>query len=271
LLGITVFAAFAPPSNLDHPILLAALAAIAAVGYSVKIWLEPDDDASGGGTTFDATAVTAMVALWVGGPVPAIAVWLIPDLLHRFVFGRSGVLTRGLALNVLSFAAGSLAGGAILLALHDALGVFLAGAVMVAINFALSPLLYALLFEGPEERRVLLRELVALTPVIGLMLVAGTATAVLTEHAGVLALVLLAVVVALPEIRWRQVAERFPAARPDREPGLADGFAAAEELLEMVLAQVEGLTQAPSRPRDAWPAHRSHVGPPTPRRRGDST
>lgn len=248
------------------PAVLVALVGIAAVAYSLKIWLEADSGEDSGGITFDATVAIAVVALALLGESAAVLVWLVPDVIHRAVLRRAPLITPGLALNVASFALAALAGGALIGSLGGAVGLALAAVAMLQINFLCSGVLYAFLFESPRERRLLWAQHVALTPISLVVLAVAVLTAELAAEYGLPALALLSVAVALPEVRWRAVAERLEAPAHPRTPSYEREYRATEVLLTALLDQLDAATQArsetqppargPGRPPRRRPGHR---------------
>jgi hypothetical protein len=52
---------------------------------------------------FHAGGVLVVLALLVGGPVPAFLAWLLPDLVERLVLRRYRLLTPGFAANIASY------------------------------------------------------------------------------------------------------------------------------------------------------------------------
>lgn len=243
-------------SSLPGGEMVAGLAAIAAVAYSLSIWIAPDD-VDAGGTTYDATVAVALVGLYVAGPAAAFAIWMVPELMHRCVFRRSPVLTWGLALNALSFAAAVIA-GAVMLALVDepAGAIAAAGAAMMVFNFTLSPLLYAIAFESRAERKQLLAQARSLLLIDAAVLVAGAAAALATERYGAIGLAVLAVAVALPEVRWARLLPR-PLAEVGPDPLVAPRLRArsrdetyehAAQILDALQVQLAAVVSAAAPP-----------------------
>lgn len=266
--GAIVTAAFALTlaalglSSLPGGELVAALAAIAAVAYSLSIWVAPDD-VDAGGTTYDATVAVALVGLYVAGPVAAFAIWMVPELMHRCVFRRSPALTWGLGLNTLSFAAAVSAGVAMLALVNEPVGaVAAAGAAMMAVNFVFSPLLYAAVFESHAEREQLLAQARSLLLIDAAVLAAGTAAAIATERYGAIGLAVLAVAVALPEVRWARLLPRALAevgADPLVSTRLRSGsrdesYEHAAQILDALQVQLAAIVKASAAPRSDTPS-----------------
>ena len=129
----------APASDWSDPILIAALAGISAVAYAAEARLK-----RGERVFFGATLIAAMVTVAVAGPLPAILVWAVPDLIARYVLRVESKLSPGFVANLGSFALAALV-GAEMLALGGspsgpAVGpsLFAAGVAMWAANFAVA-------------------------------------------------------------------------------------------------------------------------------------
>jgi hypothetical protein len=188
-------------------ILLAALAAIAATAVFVEVRLK-----RGGLAFFDASLVLALLALVIGGPLPALAVWVVPEVVHRVVLRRSPVLSPGLVATVTSFGFAVLAGGGVLALaagqsmLHAAPAIFCAGLAMWAANFAIARLAFAPFFQDFRPAALIRAEFLDLAPTVLGMLVVAVATAALVPVLGVFALALLASVLLLPQLGFERLA-----------------------------------------------------------------
>ncbi len=203
------FAALALEARWDQPVLLAALAAIAAVAFFAEVRLKLAT-----ATYFDASIVVALLALAIGGPVPALLVWLVPDLIARFIvpsyrFGSPGHVTTvtSYALALLA-AAGILELAAAPSAAAAAPALFTAGLTMWAVNFAVARLLYGPLYQGYRVRDLVRSEFFALAPSVFAMLAITVAAWLLLDPLGVFALLALAGVILLPQLGISVVARR---------------------------------------------------------------
>ena len=79
LVGFAGLALLAPQSDWSQPVLLAALAACSAIAFAAEARLK-----AGNRVFFGANLVIALVTLAVAGPIPALLIWLVPDLITRF-------------------------------------------------------------------------------------------------------------------------------------------------------------------------------------------
>ena len=128
---------------------------------------------------FGATLIVALVALATVGPVPAIIVWLVPDLIARFVL-RTRAPHLALASSPTSAASpsppssapscsssrGSPGGAAI------APSLYAAGVAMWAVNFAVARLAFAPFYQGYRPAAMIRDEFFDLAPaVLGMLLV----------------------------------------------------------------------------------------------------
>src|SRR5919109_83654 len=135
------FVLFAPDSSWGQPVMIFALAAIAAIAFLAEARLKVSAAAY-----FDASFIVALLALAVAGPWPALLVWVLPDLFSRFVLRRDPMLSPGLVATLSSLVLAVLAGALVLeLAAAPELpaaapALFSAGVVMWAVNFAVAPL-----------------------------------------------------------------------------------------------------------------------------------
>ncbi|MQA76662.1 MAG: hypothetical protein GEU88_20550, partial [Solirubrobacterales bacterium] len=141
-LALAGFLAIGPRANWSDAILLLALAAIAGIAFFAEARLKRVD------AFFSATIVCALVALVFCGPLPALIVWLVPDLLNRVILRRVPLFTPGLVANVASFALALLAGEALLqlaaapTVIAELPAVYCAGLAMWVVNFAVARLCF---------------------------------------------------------------------------------------------------------------------------------
>ena len=91
LVGFAALAFLAPQSDWSQPVLLAALAACSAIAFVAEARLK-----AGNRVFFGANLVVALVALAVAGPIPALLIWLVPDLITRFVLALRAAAQPGL-------------------------------------------------------------------------------------------------------------------------------------------------------------------------------
>jgi hypothetical protein len=203
------FAIVAPPARWDQPEMLAALAAIAAVAFFAEARLKLATAAY-----FDASIVLALLALAIGGPLPALLIWLIPDLIARFVIRSDPIASPGQVVTVTSFALALLAGEGVLLlatppsAAATAPALYTAGLAMWAINFAVARLIVPPLYQGYSIRELIRSEFTDLAPAVMAMLALAVAVWLLLDPLGVFALLVLAGVILLPQVGLSFVARR---------------------------------------------------------------
>ncbi|HXF00642.1 MAG TPA: HD domain-containing phosphohydrolase [Solirubrobacterales bacterium] len=198
--AIALFVLLAPESNWD-PVLIGALAAIAAVAFAAEVRLKIS-----AGAYFDASIVLALLTLAIAGPLPALLVWMVPDAISRFVIRQDHLLSPGLVATVSSFALATLAGyGMLQLANAPSIAaatpaLYTTGLLMYAVNFLFARLTFAPFYQGYRPSVLVRTEFLEMMPPFAAMLALGVATAVLIGPLGVFALAPLAVVVVLPQL-----------------------------------------------------------------------
>jgi hypothetical protein len=198
--AIALFVLLAPESNWD-PVLIGALAAIAAVAFAAEVRLK-----IAAGAYFDASIVLALLTLAIAGPLPALLVWMVPDVISRFVIRQDHLLSPGLVATVSSFALATLAGyGMLQLANAPSIAaatpaLYTTGLLMYAVNFLFARLTFAPFYQGYRPSVLVRTEFLEMMPPFAAMLALGVATAVLIGPLGVFALAPLAVVVVLPQL-----------------------------------------------------------------------
>jgi len=204
-LAVALFVLLSPQSNWD-PVLIGALAAIAAIAFGAEVRLK-----IAAGAYFDASIVLALLALVLAGPLPALLVWVVPDAISRFVIRQDHLLSPGLVATVSSFALATLAGYG-MLQLADAPSIaaatpalYTTGLLMYAVNFLFARLTFAPFYQGYRPSVLVRTEFLEMMPPFAVMLALGVATAVLFGPLGVFALAPLAVVVVLPQLALAQL------------------------------------------------------------------
>jgi hypothetical protein len=202
--AVVLFAFLSPPATWNQPVLLAALAAIAAIAFLAEARLKTVA-APWALAYFDASIVLALVTLAIAGPLPALLVWIVPDTISR-LGGQDRFCSPGQVATVSSFALGVLAGyGVLELAAAPSLAaampaLFTAGLVMYSVNFLFARLTFAPFYQGYRPRVLIHSEFLEMLPPFAAMLVLGVATAALTGPLGVFALTPLTVVVVVPQL-----------------------------------------------------------------------
>ena len=228
------FVLFAPHSRWGQPVMIFAFAAIAAIAFLAEARLKVTAAAY-----FDASFIVALLALAIAGPLPALLVWVLPDLLSRFVLRRDPMLSPGLVATLSSLVLAVLA-GALVLELSaapelpaTAPALFSAGIVMWAVNFAVARLAFAPWFQGFAPSALIRAEFLELTPAVLAMLAIGVGIAMLIPAIGVGALAPLALVVALPQLGLAWMARARSVARLSRLEATKLYVSALADVLEL--------------------------------------
>lgn len=201
MLAVALFVIWAPAAHWDHPELLGALAAIAAVAFLAEVRLK-----MAFAVYFDATIVLALLALVIAGPLPALLVWIVPDAITRLVIRRTPLIAPDLIANVTSYALALLAGEAVLelasapSSLAQAPALYTAGLVIGTINFTFARLNFAPFYQHSRVTALVRAEFVDLLAGFLAMLILGVETYLLIPPLGVFALALLTAVVVLPQL-----------------------------------------------------------------------
>ena len=211
---VPVHVVIAPVANWRDPLVLAVLAAMAVV-------VDRHDVPLPAGIRFDALMAVALIAVAIGGPLPALAVVLVP-MIFNAATGRERLLRAGNLANLAAYGWYTLAGGLILQATvpdptaAGALGwLVLAGLVQQYVNWALGPAIYGPLWLGRPFRAFV--DLLFDTIVAGaVMVVIGAVCVILMGPLDVFALVLFAVIAVLPGSFLTYAARARPVARLDR-------------------------------------------------------
>lgn len=212
LLLVPAFLWLAPASRWDQPLLLGVLAALALVAARHDVPLP-------NGIRFDALVAVALIAVAVGGPLPALAIALLPIAVDALL-GREQLLRAGNLANLAAYGAYVLV-GALLLELAPATGptAFLAlvgiGLTQLFVNWAVGPAIYGTLWVG-HPFRALVDMLRDALPAGAAMLTLGAATVLLVHPLGLAALLLFAVIAVLPQSVLTFALRTRPVARLER-------------------------------------------------------
>ncbi len=238
LVGFAGLALLAPQSDWSQPVLLAALAACSAIAFVAEARLK-----AGNRVFFGANLVIALVTLAVAGPIPALLIWLVPDLITRFVLGSEHRVSPGFVANVGSFALAVLV-GALLLALAGsptgpamAPSLYAVGVAMWVVNFCFARLTFAPFYQRYRPASLIRDEFVDLGPAVLGMLVVGVVAAVLVETIGVIALAPLALVILVPQAALERIAGGASAAYLNRSEAIRLYSAAIADVLEVPRAE----------------------------------
>jgi len=238
--AIALFVLFSPPATWDQPVLLGAIAAIAAIAYLAEARLK-----LAVALYFDASSVLAVLTLVIAGPLPALLVWLVPDAISRLLMRQDPILTPGLVANASSFALAVLAGyGALQLADAPSMAaatpaLYTAGLLMYAVNFLVARLNFAPFHQGYRPSVLIRSEFLEMMPPFAAMLALGVVTAVLIGPLGVFALAPLALVVVVPQLALAHLGRDRSVSRLSR-PEATTVYAAA-------IADVLGLPRSERR------------------------
>ena len=214
--AVAAFVVVRPAADWSDPAVLGALALIAAVAFAAELRFK-----SAVAGYFDASLVLALIALAIAGPVAAFCVWVIPDLLSRFVLRQDPRLSPGMVATVSGYALAVFAGDAVLqLAEFDspvagAPALFTAGLVMWGLDFVIARLLFAPFYQRLRPRAVVREEFFDLTPAVMSMLALGVGITVLVPELGVFALAPLALVILLPQLAFAALTRSRSVSRLD--------------------------------------------------------
>jgi hypothetical protein len=237
-LAIALFVLLSPPATWDQPVLLVALAAIAAIAFLAEARLKTVA-APWALAYFDASIVLALVTLVVAGPLPALLVWIVPDTISRFVIRQDSPCSPGQVATVSSFALAVLAGyGVLQLAAAPSMvaampALVTTGLVMYSVNFLFARLTFAPFYQGYRPSVLLRTEFGDMLPPFAAMLALGLLTAALIEPLGVFALAPLAMVVVLPQLALAALARERSVARLTRAEAMQLYSAAIADALAL--------------------------------------
>ena len=238
LTAIVGFVLLAPTSDWSDPALIAALAGISAIAYLSEARLKVASLAF-----FGATLIVALVALALAGPLPALLVWIVPDVIARFVLRREPRFSPGLIATVSSYALALLV-GAELLALAGAPegaaiapSLYAVGVAMWAINFAVARLAFAPFYQGYRPAALIRDEFMDLAPAVLGMLMVGIVATVGVDAVGLPALAALALVIVIPPVALERISSGASAAKLARADAMRLYTAAIADVLRVPRAQ----------------------------------
>ena len=232
--AIAAFVFLAPSSDWSDPVLICALAAVSGIAYGAEARLK-----AGSRVFFGATLIVALVTLAVAGPLPALVVWLIPDVIARFVVRSEQWISPGFVANVTSYALAVLVGAWLLELAGSPSGaemgpaLYAAGVAMSVINFCFARLTFAPYYQGYRPAALIRDEFIDLAPAVLGMLVVGVVAAVLAEAIGVIALAPLAAVIVIPQVALERIANAASTARLARADAMRLYTAAIADVLEI--------------------------------------
>jgi hypothetical protein len=244
-LAIALFVLLSPPASWDQPVLLGALAVVAAIAFTAEVRLK-----MAAGAYFDASIVLALLALAIAGPLPALLVWIVPDAISRLVIRQDHMLSPGLVATVSSFALAVL-GGYGVLQLADAPSMaaaapalYTAGLLMYAINFVVARLTFAPFYQGYRPSVLIRSEFREMMAPFAAMLALGVVTALLIEPLGVFALAPLALVVVVPQLALAHLGRERSITRLSRLEATMVYAAAIADVLGLSREERRKLTSA---------------------------
>ncbi len=263
--AIGLFVSVGPAADWSDPALLGALGLIAVIAFAAEVRLKPAI-----ATYFDSSIALALIALAVAGPLPALLIWVIPDLLSRLVVRQDPILSPGMVATWSGYALALLAGDAVLTVADPATlvaaapALFTAGWVMACVDFAVSGVLFAPFYQGYRVRPLLRSEFLDLTPAVMAVLAVTVCVAALITAWGVFALMPLALVILVPELAMVALARSRSVACLD--PAEATAVYASALADQLGISRHERrLVDAAARPAGDPPAGMPHrVGPAAP-------
>jgi hypothetical protein len=210
---VPAFLWLAPASRWDRPGLLLALLALALIAHF-------HDAPLSAGIHFDAGMALALIALAVGGPLPALLVDAVPVVVGALV-RREALLRAGNLANLAAYGWKAIAAAAVLtLGGVDGLSsaalpwLLLAAAVQMIVNVGVGPAIYIPLWLG-RPFSAFVQMFATTVPAASVMMSLGALTCVLAGELGVAALALFALIAVLPQSALTYAARTRPAARLD--------------------------------------------------------
>ncbi len=203
LLGLApAFFWLAPASHFDQWGLLLGLWGLAGCTVLGEVALKQSVPVQ-----FHALAVIGVLVLLIGGPIPALIAWLVPDLAGRLLLRRYRMWTPGFAANVASYGWCVLAAAAVLaltgansLSPSVAPSVLAVGFTLELVNFAIARCLYGTLYQGYGLQALVRDEFLGMLGAELVMLLFATLCALLIAPLGIFVLVLVGPAVLVPEV-----------------------------------------------------------------------
>ena len=217
LIAILGYALIRPASDWGDPVMIAALCAVSALAYLAEARLK-----FGALAFYGATFIAAFVALIVAGALPALLVWVVPDLISRYLLRREPRFSPGLVATISSYALALLAGSALIQMAGEPAGtaaaptLYAVGVAMWTINFCFARLTFAPFYQGIPPAVLIRDEFAALAPTALGMLLVGVIAGLAAAAVGVLALLPLAAVICVPQMVLEQMVSSEPVGRLDR-------------------------------------------------------
>ena len=211
---VPAYVVLAPRARWDEPIALFALAVMAVI-------VDRHDIPLASGIRFDALMAVALIAVAIGGPLPAFAIALVPMVVNALT-RHEELLRAGNLANLAAYGWYTLIGGVLLQATvadpasPEAIGwLVIVGLVQQYVNWAVGPAIYGPLWLG-RPFRAFVDLLVDTIPAGAVMVVLGAVSVILTGPLDFLALALFAAIAVLPGSFLTYAAQTRPVARLDR-------------------------------------------------------
>jgi hypothetical protein len=193
---VPAYVLLAPPAHWQQPVILSMLAVMAVV-------VDRHDIPLPAGIRFDALIAVALIAVAIGGPLPAFAIALVPMLVNA-VTGHERLVRAGNLANLAAYGWYTLAGGLMLQAVApdptapEAIGwLVVVGLVQLLVNWAVGPAIYGPLWLG-RPFRAFVEMLMDAIPAGSVMVALGATSVFLVGPLDVLALALFAAIAVLP-------------------------------------------------------------------------
>lgn len=210
---IPAYVALAPVAHWREPISLFALAVMAVI-------VDRHDIPLPSGIRFDALMAVALIAVAIGGPLPAFAIVLVPMIVNALT-GHERLIRAGNLANLAAYGWYTLAGGMLLQTAAPeatapaAIGwLVVAGLVQQYVNWGIGPAIYGPLWLG-RPFRAFVDLLIDTIPAGAVMVALGAVSVVLTGPLGFFALALFAAIAVLPGSFLTYAAQARPVARLD--------------------------------------------------------
>lgn len=232
VVAVTALVLWTPPSPAFDPVIAIALMAISAAAYLAEARLKHDAL-----VFFGAEFAIVLVAVAVAGPFVALAVWLVPDVIGRFVLRQQPRFSPGFVATINSYILAILTASWLMQLAGSPTGtemipaLFAAGIAMATVNFCFARLTHAPFYENARAWQLIDDEFLRLLPVVMGMLLIGVVTAVLVDLVGTVALALLAVVVLMPRFAIARIARSSSVAKLERPDAMQVYVAAIADVL----------------------------------------
>jgi len=204
---VPAFVWLAPASDWGDPVLVMALVALAVITDRHEIPLP-------GGIGFDALLALMLIAVATAGPLPALALIVVPWIVN-VATGREPPLRAGALANLAGYGCQAITAALTLQLVGGSFfGLLAAGNVLYSVGWAVGPAIYAPLWLG-QPLRTLTRAFADMLPAGAVMIALAAITVSLLAPWGLAALALFAVIAVLPQSALTFLARTRPVARLD--------------------------------------------------------